>query len=305
MTVAFVFPGQGPQSEGFLHRLPQHPEVTSTLEEASLVLGSNVGDLDSSRALQSNAVVQQALVIAGVATARALMTEHVAPTAVAGMSIGAFGAAVACGSLSFADALQLARLRGELMEAAFPDGYGLAAIEGLDEAHVEQILRRLRTAELPAYVSNVNAPRQIVIAGSNAALDAAMARTREQGAARVERLAVSVPSHSPLMQPVAERMKQAMASIRLKPPSIPYLGNRGGRALRDAEAIGEDLATSVAHPVRWYDALQVMIELGADLFLEMPPGHVSSHLIARSFSDVKAVSIGEQGLRYAVVLSER
>ena len=84
--------------------------------------------------------------IAGVATARALMAEHVLPAAVAGMSIGAFGAAVACGTLSFADALPLVHLRGELMQTAFPSGYGLAAIEGLDEVHVEVIVDRVRTA---------------------------------------------------------------------------------------------------------------------------------------------------------------
>ncbi|MGA7502253.1 MAG: acyltransferase domain-containing protein, partial [Isosphaeraceae bacterium] len=107
MMVAFLFPGQGAQVEGLLHQLPEHPEVTRTIEEASEALGLDIDALDSAEALRSTAVVQQALLIAGVATARALMAEHVQPAAVAGMSIGAFGAAVACGTLSFADALPL------------------------------------------------------------------------------------------------------------------------------------------------------------------------------------------------------
>ncbi len=123
MTIAFLFPGQGAQSEGLLHHLPQHAEVTRTIEEASDVLGVDIAGLDNSEALHSTAAVQPALLIAGVATARALMAEHVHPAAVAGMSIGAFGAAVTCGTLSFADALPLVRLRGELMQAAFPSGY--------------------------------------------------------------------------------------------------------------------------------------------------------------------------------------
>src|SRR5271154_3563394 len=155
MTIAFLFPGQGSQSAGLLHQLPQHSEVTRTIDEASAVLGLDSAALDTAEALQSTAAVQQALLIAGVATARALMAEQVHPAVVAGMSIGAFGAAVACGTLSFADALPLVRLRGELMETAFPSGYGLAAIEGLNEVQVEGIVERIGTAAFPAYVSNI------------------------------------------------------------------------------------------------------------------------------------------------------
>ena len=155
MTIAFLFPGQGAQREGLLHQLPQHAEVTRTIHEANAVLGLEFYSLDNAESLRSTAAVQTALLIAGVATARALIAEQVHPAAVAGMSIGAFGAAVACGTLSFADALPLVRLRGELMQAAFPGGYGLAAIQGLDEVQVEAIVERTRTAELPVYISNI------------------------------------------------------------------------------------------------------------------------------------------------------
>jgi malonate decarboxylase epsilon subunit len=305
MTIAFLFPGQGAQSKGLLHHLPQHSEVTRTIKEASEVLGVDIASLDNAEALRSTAAVQPALLIAGVATARALMAEQVHPAAVAGMSIGAFGAAVTCGTLSFADAFRLVRLRGELMQETFPSGYGLAAIEGLDEVHVEGIMERIRTAEFPVYVSNINAPRQIVVAGSDRALDTATAQARQQGARRAERLAVSVPSHCPLLQPVADRLLQLMAGLALRPPSIPYVSNRGGRPLYDAEAIREDLATGVAHPVRWYDTLEVMRELGAKLFIEMAPGHVSTHLVTELFPEVRSVSIADRGLRHATVLAAR
>ncbi len=305
MTVAFLFPGQGSQSAGLLHHLPQHSEVARTIHEASDVLGLDLDRLDNAEALRSTAAVQTALLIAGVATARALMAEQVHPAAVAGMSIGAFGAAVACGTLSFADALPLVRLRGELMETAFPSGFGLAAIEGLNEIRMEGIVERTRTPELPVYISNINAPRQIVVAGSDSALDAVIAQARQQGARRAERLAVSVPSHCPLLQPVADRLAQAMARLTLRTPSMPYVSNRGGRALHDAEDIRQDLATSVAHPVRWYNALEVLQELGANVFIEMAPGHVSTHLVAELFPGVSAVSIADQGLRYATVVAAR
>jgi malonate decarboxylase epsilon subunit len=305
MTVAFLFPGQGSQSAGLLHHLPQHAEVTRTIHEAGDVLGVDLGSLDTAETLRSTAAVQQALLIAGVATARALMAEGVHPAAVAGLSIGAFGAAVACGTLSFADALPLVHLRGELMQKAFPRGFGLAAIAGLDEVSVAGIVERIRTAELPVYVSNVNAPRQIVVAGCDAALDAVTAQARQQGARRAQRLAVSVPSHCPLLQPVADRLAQAMATLTLRPPSMPYVSNRGGRALYGAEAIRQDLATGVAHPVRWYDALEVLRELSANVFIEMAPGHVSTHLVADLLPGVRAVSIADHGLRHAIVVAAR
>jgi malonate decarboxylase epsilon subunit len=305
LTVAFLFPGQGAQSEGLLAHLPQHPEVTRTIEEAGDVLGLDVGALDDAKALQSTAAVQPALLIAGVATARALVAEGVNPAAVAGMSIGAFGAAVACGTLPFAAALPLVRLRGELMQASFPVGYGLASLVGLDEPHVQGIVEQIRTAELPVYLSNINAPRQIVVAGSDDALDAVIAAARRQGARRAERLAVGVPSHCPLLQPVADRLEREMAKLSLRPPSMPYVSNRGARPLSDAEAIRQDLVTSIAHPVRWYDALAVTCELGASLFIEMAPGHVSTHLVAELFPGVRAVSVADRGLRDATVLAAR
>ena len=191
------------------------------------------------------------------------------------------------------------------MERAFPTGFGLAAIEGLNEVQVEGIVARTRTEKLPVYLSNINAPRQIVVAGSDAALDAVIAEARRQGARRAQRLAVSVPSHCPLLQPVAERLGQAMARLTLRPPSIPYVSNRGGRVLHDAAAIGLDLTASIAHPVRWYDAIEVLRELGADVFIEMAPGHVSTHLVADLLPGVRAVSIADHGLRYATVVAAR
>jgi malonate decarboxylase epsilon subunit len=303
MTVAFLFPGQGSQSAGLLHQLPQHMEVTRTIREAVDILGLDPDRIDTAESLRSTAAVQTALLIAGVATARALTAEQVRPTAVAGMSVGAFAAAVACGTLSFADALPLVRLRGELMQTAFPSGFGLAAIEGLNETQVEGIVEGIRTEALPAYLSNINAPRQIVVAGSDAALAAVIARARQRGARRAERLAVGVPSHCPLLQPVADRLTQVMSGLTLRPPAMPYVSNRGGRALYDAEAIRLDLATNVAHPVRWYDALAVVRELGASVFVEMAPGHVSTRLVADLFPEVKAVSIAQRGLRYAEVVA--
>src|SRR5262249_13049593 len=157
----------------------------------------------------------------------------------------------------------LVHLRGDLMQSAFPSGFGLAAIEGLDESTVESIVKKARTETSPIYVSNINAPRQIVVAGNDEALDRVVSEAGQLGARRAQRLAVSVPSHCPLLQPIADRLSQSMAGLSLRKPTIPYISNRGGRALYDANDIRMDLATGVAHPVRWFDSLEVLRELGA------------------------------------------
>ena len=305
MSVAFLFPGQGAQSEGMLQRLPQHAEITRTLTEASKVLDLEVNMLDNSLSLQSTDTVQLALLIAGVATARALLAEEVVPAAVAGMSVGAFSAAVVCETLSFDDALRLVRLRGKLMQTAFPDDYGLAALVGLNELQVESLLKQIQTDQCPIYVSNVNAPQQIVVAGSDVALSSLANLATQQGSCQVHRLAISVPSHCPLLQPVADRLVQEMAKLPLRQPTIPYISNRGGRVLQNADAIRDDLATNVAHPVRWYDTLAVLQELGTILFLEMPPGHVSTQLVTQFFPNIHTVAISDQGLHYATVVAAR
>ena len=186
MSIAFLFPGQGAQTPGFLHQLPDLEPVAATLEEASRVLGQDVFELDHEAALASTVAVQLTNVIAGVAMARVIGTRGVEPQAVAGLSVGAFTAAVVCGALQFADALPLVRIRGTLMERAYPHGYGLAAIVGLDERSVSTLVEQVSTPEAPVYLANLNAPTQFVIAGAEAGLQAALgrrARGRAQGRA--------------------------------------------------------------------------------------------------------------------------
>src|SRR5271156_1485036 len=133
MSVTFIFPGQGSQSPGMLHHLPDHPAVVRTLDEISEVLHSDVRNLDSEQALESDVSVQLALLAAGVATARALMEQDLNPAAVSGLSVGAFAAAVTAGVLSLQNAAELVRLRAEQMMKLYPSGYGISAIVGLNE----------------------------------------------------------------------------------------------------------------------------------------------------------------------------
>jgi len=281
-----------------LHNLPDHPAIARTLDEVSESLHADVRELDSAEALQSTVSVQLALLASGVAVARALFEEGVNPEAVAGLSVGAFAAAVAANVLNLADGVRLVKERGEDMVKLYPQGYGLAAIVGLTERQVSALVEQAYTDQDPVYVGNINAPRQIVIAGSNQAIIKVLQAAEKSGARKVVRLNVSEPSHCPLLEPVAKSLKTSMQAIHLQQPKMIYVGNVTARALRSANEISEDLATNIAHGVRWYDSTTVLEELGCRLFLEMPPGHVLSELGREAFADVRTLAMSETSLAY-------
>jgi malonate decarboxylase epsilon subunit len=289
MSVAFVFPGQGSQTPGILHSLIRRPVVDQTLEEISEALRSDVRKLDTEHCLEFSHSVQLTLLAAGVATARALMEQGVQPIAVAGLSIGAFAAAVVAGVLLLRDGVELVRLRAQAMENLYPTGYGLSAIEGLNEFQVTKIVEATTSDQAPVFVGNINAPRQIVIAGANAAMDRVLDEARRQGATKAVRLHVSVLSHCPLLQPVADLLVKRISTMTLKAPEMTYIGNVNGRAIRTKELVAQDFVNNIAHGVRWHDATTVLHELGCNLFLEMPPGHVLSELAEQNLPGVHSV----------------
>jgi malonate decarboxylase epsilon subunit len=291
MSVAFLFPGQGSQTPGMLHHLLDHPVVARTLDEISEVLHSDVRNFDSEQCLKSDVSVQIALLAAGVAMGRALMEQGVQPAAVAGLSVGAFAAAVVADVLVLRDAVELVRLRAEQMIKLYPAGFGLSAIIGLIESQVAAIVKNVSSDQAPVFVGNINAPRQIVIAGANAAMDRVLDEARGQGASKAVRLHVSVPSHCALLQPVADLLAKRMSSVTLRAPQLTYVGNVNGRAMYTKEAIASDLANNIAHGVRWYDSTVVLQELGCNLFLEMPPGHVLTDLARENLSEVNSIAV--------------
>jgi malonate decarboxylase epsilon subunit len=305
MSIAYLFPGQGAQTPGFLHRLPGHPAVSATLDEAGAVLGMEVKILDTAAALESTTAVQLCVLIAGVAVSRALAWEGVIVDAAAGLSVGAFGAAVACGALRFADALPLVKLRGECMQQAYPHGYGMAAIVGLDEQQVAAIVENLGGDAAELYVAAINAPTQIVVSGADRALDAAIETARRNGARRAERMAVTVPSHCPLLDGVALRLEAAMAAIDMRDPQRPYVSNRRARAVSDAQGVRDDLIHNVSHAVRWHDSVTLLRELSVRLFIEPPPGQVLSRLAEQSFPEARAVAVEDARLDSILLLAER
>ncbi len=211
--------------------------------------------------------------------------------AVAGLSVGAFSAAVAAGSMSLADAVRLVHSRAEQMERMYPVGYGLSAIVGLTEMQVAKLVDAENTKDHPVFVGNITHQGQIVIAGSNEGMEAVLQNARVQGARKAERLDVPVPSHCLLLQPVADSLRNQLQSISVKNPKFIYLANIDGRAVRTAQAVAKDLAGNIAHGVRWYDATSVAQELGCELFLEVPPGQTLSDLANENLPGIQAHAI--------------
>ncbi|MGY4527586.1 malonate decarboxylase subunit epsilon [Pseudomonas sp. UBA4617] len=286
MSSLFAFPGQGAQQVGMLQRLPEG--AGRLLEEASDILGQQALALDSQQSLQTTRAVQLCLLLAGVAWARWLMQRSPAPDYVAGLSIGAYPAAVTAGALDFADAVRLVALRGELMQRAYPQGYGMTALSGLDLAGVERLLM---TVGGEVYVANLNSDTQIVIAGSDSAMAAVADQARRLGQGMARRLAVSVPSHCPLLAGPAAELARAFATVELRHPRIRYLSGSSARPVCDPQHLRDDLAGNMARLVDWRGTLRNAYERGVRLHLEMPPGSVLSGLARPVFVQGRVMTV--------------
>jgi malonate decarboxylase epsilon subunit len=296
MSIALLFPGQGSQRPGMLHALADHPEVDATLRQASEVLGHDVRDLDEEHVLASTVSTQTAIYTAGVAMARALCAEGCKPAAVAGLSVGAYAAAAASGALAFEDGLRLVRKRAQMMEDMFPSGYGLSAIVGLNERQVAELVAQATTPEHPVFVGNINALDQIVVAGAAQGLDTVVTLAQAAGCKKAERLAVRVPSHCPLLETVAQTLLAIVQDLPPRPVRARYMTNRRARPTKDCVKVREDMATNIAHSVRWHDATQGMVEMGTTLFVEVNPGHVLTRLAMAAFAQVKAMALADNTL---------
>lgn len=278
MSTLLLFPGQGAQRAGMLHALPDHPAVPRTLAEASHVLGHDVRDLDDVARLASTVAVQLCLLVAGVAAARALVEDGAPAHGVAGLSIGAYAAAVMAGALPFADAVRQVALRGRLMETAYPSGHGMTAILGLDAARLEQIVAEAQRDGAPVYVANYNAETQLVIAGEDAAMAHVAERALAAGARATPRVAIAVPSHCALLDDAAAALRDAFAGIAIRRPALRYFSASAARELRDPARIAEDLALNMARPVRWHETMLLARACEMTLAVELPPGNVLTRL---------------------------
>ncbi|EMH4161006.1 malonate decarboxylase subunit epsilon [Pluralibacter gergoviae] len=297
MKILFTFPGQGTQRPGMLQQLPDGEAV---LSEVRAVLGDETDQLDTPDALKHTRAVQLCLLIAGVAWARALIQSGLKPDITSGLSIGAYPAAVVAGALRFDDALRLVALRGDLMEQAYPHGYGLTAIMGLTQDRVEALMAGTET-----YIANLNAETQIVIAGRDEEMAKVAQRALDAGASRAARLAVSVPSHCALLDKPAAELADAFRIVTLSRPTCTYLSGSTGRALWEPQKIADDLAFNMARTVHWQDAMVAANQRDARLALEMPPGSVLTGLTHQAGWQGEAICMERNSIEVARHLANR
>jgi malonate decarboxylase epsilon subunit len=174
----------------------------------------------------------------------------------------------------------------------------MAAIVGLTEQKVAELVNSFTEQSAPVFVSNINAPRQITISGSLQGIEKVEAAALKCGARKAERLHIAVPSHCPLFQSVAETLQDTLKKFHVQNPTIPYVGNIRARPLRTAQSVAYDLANNLAHGVRWHDSIALLIEFGTDIFIEMNPSNVLSRLGAESFPDLRFIALEDTSLAY-------
>jgi len=286
MSLAFVFPGQGSQSVGMLSALAgSSPVVESVFAQASAVLGYDLWrrcQEGPEEALNQTECTQPAMLAAGVATYR-LWRERggSVPALMAGHSLGEFSARVAAGCLDFKDAVALVKYRAEAMQAAVPPGEGgMAAILGLEDTDVVAACAEAAEGDVVEAV-NFNAPGQVVIAGSAAAVARAIEAASAKGAKRAVALPVSVPAHSSLMAPAAERLRERLAGVAMQPAAGIDVYGVDVKIHHSPDQIRAALVRQLHTPVYWASTVRTLIGAGATVFVECGPGKVLTSLNRR------------------------
>jgi [acyl-carrier-protein] S-malonyltransferase len=276
------------------------PAARAVFDEADSVLGFALSDLcfnGPAETLNDTQYSQPAIFTVSIAYLEAFREwmretgQQIEPIFMAGHSLGEYTALAAAGSLSFADGLRLVWERGRLMkDAGERNPGGMAAVIGLEHERLMSVVEAA-SSEGVVVIANSNSPIQTVISGEIAALLKAMELAKDEGAARVARLAVSIASHSPLMQQAGEQLNQVLSNIHLTDPIVPLVANITGNLLTTAEDVKRELSQQLCKPVAWVASVRQMIEGGANTFIEVGPGQVLSGLIKRISDDAQILKL--------------
>jgi len=292
---AFIFPGQGSQSVGMGKTLAEASRVARELfEEVDEALGQNLTRLmlegpQDELTLTENA--QPAIMANALATLRTAGIEVAGRAAfVAGHSLGEYTALAAAGSLDVATTARLLKLRGRSMQAAVPVGQGaMAALIGVDFEVAQSIAEEAAAGEV-CTAANDNAPGQVVVSGHKAAVERAIQVAKARGFKRALLLPVSAPFHSPLMEPAARVMEQALGDTDIRPPAVPLYANVTAGPVSEPAEIRGLLVQQVTGMVRWRESVLAMSEAGVTHFVEFG-GKVLAPMVKRISPDAEATSI--------------
>lgn len=298
---AFVFPGQGSQAIGMLNGFADNPVVQQTVAEASDALQFDLATLIAQgpkEALDLTTNTQPVMLTAAIACYRAwIAAGGKVPAMVAGHSLGEYSALVAAGVIAFKDAVPLVRFRAQAMQDAVPVGQGgMAAILGLSDEDVKAACTEA-VAGTPGEVVeavNFNAPAQVVIAGSKAAVERACEIAKAKGAKRALPLPVSAPFHSSLLKPASDKLREYMAGLNFSAPLIPLINNVDVAIVNDPAGIKDALVRQAASPVRWVETVQKIGAGGITHVIECGPGKVLAGLTKRINGDLVGEAIFDQ-----------
>lgn len=296
-TLAFVFPGQGSQSVGMLADLAERDAlVRETFEEASQGAGTDlwrIAQENPEDKLNQTEFTQPALLAADIAVWRLwLKAGGTAPGRLAGHSLGEYAALVAAEAISLHDAALLVRERGRLMQAAVPAGTGaMAAVIGAEDEQVALICRQASGEEV-VVPANFNSPGQVVIGGHAPAVDKALELLAAQGVRKTVKLAVSVPSHTPLMREAANRLGEVMGRLQWHAPKIEVVQNVDAEVHGSIESIRDALQRQLFLPVRWTGSVQALAGQGVTRLGECGPGKVLAGLARRIDKSLEARALG-------------
>ncbi|MDX8376686.1 MAG: ACP S-malonyltransferase [Mariprofundales bacterium] len=290
--LAFLFPGQGSQAREMCSAYMNESIVADTFDEASQTLSYDILQLirdNKDDRLHQTEYTQPALLTASIALLRLWRKRGGSePAYLAGHSLGEYSALVAASSLSFIDAIRLVSFRGHAMQKA-GEGVqgGMAAILGLEFSKISSLCFEVSTSMQGVWAVNDNCPGQIVIAGHQEALQRAMDVALADGARKVVQLAVSVPSHTPMMQAAADDLRNYMQDIVINDADRPIWLNVSGKAEQDSAAIRAALLKQLTSPVRWTKSIMAMQKAGMQTAIEMGPGKILSGLVRRISRDIK------------------
>ncbi|MCC8089387.1 MAG: ACP S-malonyltransferase [Rikenellaceae bacterium] len=279
---AYVFPGQGAQFVGMGKDLYDNvPEAKELFEQANNILGFRITGImfsGTDEELKQTQVTQPAIFLHSVILAKSLGNDF-KPEMTAGHSLGEFSALVAAGALSFEDGLILVSKRAQAMQKACEmNPSSMAAIIGLDDKVVEDICNDTNGIVIAA---NYNCPGQLVISGTNDAVEEACRKATEAGAKRAMKLNVGGAFHSPLMKPARVELEEAINSAPFMEPICPIYQNVDAKPYTDPAKIKENLIAQLTAPVRWTQIVQNMLADGADSFTELGPGSMLTGLIKK------------------------
>lgn len=302
MSTAFIFPGQGSQAPGMGKSLHDaFAGAREVFQEVDDALGEKLAKLifeGPADELTLTANAQPALMAVSIAAMRALEREFGVPVSkasfVAGHSLGEYSALAAASALTVSDAARLLRVRGNAMQAAVPVGEGaMAALIGKVDVKLAEEIAAAGAAAGVVVVANDNNVGNVVISGSKAGVDAALAAAKEKGARAIP-LNVSAPFHSPLMQPAADAMAEALAKAEIAPLAVPLVANVTAQPVHEPAAIRKLLVEQVTGRVRWRESIEWMATSGGvGRFVEIGAGKQLSGMVKRNAPDAEALALNE------------